>query len=113
MYDYQLEKNEEVLIISDNALLKKGNEFSEVSVVITNKRFIILELPTDLEGFRMGRAINYPIKKEVIFETSIESIISVEFQDNFVKYSLDNTNYFYMKDDKIYKYMLGKLNLDD
>lgn len=113
MYDYKLEKNEEVEIISDASLLKKGDNVSEVSVVITNKRFIILELPTDLEGFRMGRTINYPIKKEVIFESPIESIISVEFQDNLVKYSLDNTNYFYMKDDKIYKYMLGKLNLDD
>lgn len=109
MYDYQLEKNEEVLLTSDNGLLKKGNDFSNVSVVITNKRFIILELPTDLEGFRFGRSINYPIKKEVIFDTPIQSIISVEYQDDFVKYLLDSTNYFYLKDDNIYEYMLRKL----
>lgn len=107
MYDYQLGKNEEVLLTSDNGFLKKGNDVSEVSIVITNKRFIILELPTDLEGFRMGRAINYPIKKEVIFETSTESIISVENQGDFAKYLLDNTNYFYLKDDRIYDYMIN------
>ena len=106
MYDYKLEKNEEVEIISDASLLKKG---AEVSVVITNKRFIILELPTDLEGFRMGRAINYPIKKEVIFETSIESIISVENQGDFAKYLLNSTNYFYLKDEKIYAYIVEYL----
>ncbi|MBO5475139.1 MAG: hypothetical protein J5982_01375 [Bacilli bacterium] len=109
MYDYKLEKNEEVEIISDASLLKKGDNVSEVSVVITNKRFIILELPTDLEGFRMGRAINYPIKKEVIFETSIESIISVENQGDFAKYLLNSTNYFYLKDEKIYAYIVEYL----
>lgn len=109
MYDYQLEKDEEVLIISDDGLLKKGNDISNVSVIITNKRFLILELPIDLEGFRFGRSINYPIKKEVIFDTPIQSIMSIEYQDNFVKYILDSTNFFYLKDDKIYNYMLKEL----
>ena len=33
MYDYQLGKNEEVLLTSDNGFLKKGNDVSEVSIV--------------------------------------------------------------------------------
>lgn len=67
-----------------------------------------MELPTNLEEFRFGRSINYPIKKEVIFETSIDSIIEVSKENDFVKYQLVNTNYFYLSDDDVYDYMLNK-----
>lgn len=109
MYDYKLNEDEEVVIISDESLLKKGELVSSVTTIITNQRFLILELPTDLEGFRFGRSINYPIKKEVIFETTIQSFMEIIKEKEYVKYVLDNSNYFYLKDDKIYNYM-SKIN---
>lgn len=108
MYNYELNKNEEVILLSEKSFLKKENEISNVTTIITNQRFIILELPTNLEEFRVGRSINYPIKKEVIFETSIDSIIEVSKENDFVKYQLVNTNYFYLSDDDVYDYMLNK-----
>lgn len=106
MYDYELSKDEEVAIISDDALLKKGDNFFKVTVIVTNQRFLILELPTDLEEFRFGKVINYPIKKEIIFEVPIENIVEVLKEGKNTKYVLDDTNYFYLNDDKIYDYFL-------
>lgn len=106
MYDYELSKDEEVAIISDDALLKKGYNFFKVTVIVTNQRFLILELPTDLEGFRFGKVINYPIKKEIIFEVPIENVVEVLKEGKNTKYVLDDTNYFYLNDDKIYEYFL-------
>lgn len=110
MYDYELNKNEETILISETSLLKEGNQTTNVTTIITNQRFIILKLPTDLEDFRVGRSINYPIKKEVIFETSIDSIIEATKEENFTKYQLSNTNYFYLSDDEVYNYILKITN---
>jgi hypothetical protein len=108
MYDLELETNETIEITSDHGLLKKGNSNSEVSIVVTDKRFVILELPNDLEGFRFGRCINYPIKKEVILDVLLDDIVDIEHGDEYDKYTLSSTNYFYLKDDEIYNYLSNR-----
>lgn len=105
MYDYELNENEEVILVSEESLLKKDKRATNVTTIITNQRFLIFELPTDLEGFRFGRVIKQPIKKEVIFETSIESIVEIKKEKEYVKYVLDNANYFYINDNRVYNYM--------
>lgn len=105
MYDYSLNKDEEVLLISDNSLLKKGNREVNVTTIITNQRFLILELPEDLESFRFGRSIKQPIKKEVILDIKIQSIVDIIKEKEYQKYVLDSTNYFYLNDELVYNYM--------
>lgn len=109
MYDYSLNENEEVLLISDNSLLKKGKLTAQVTTIITNQRFLILELPKDLEGFRFGRSIKQPIKKEVILDIPIKSVLEIIKEKEYVKYVLESTNYFYLNDELVYEYML-KIN---
>ena len=95
MYNYKLLGNEELIKIYDDILLKTSNDITDVSVVITNMRFIILSMPKDKEMYRVGRMIiDKPIIKEVIFETSINSIIDIEREDDYYKYILSDTNYF-------------------
>lgn len=108
MYDFNLLENENIIIISDEALLKKSNNIKKVSVIITNYRFIILSLPEDLESFRFGRTIMHPIKKEIIFDTPIESIDRVEKGKDFDKYILKDSNYFFLDDNGIYNYINTK-----
>lgn len=68
MYNFDLKENEKIERIFDDILLKINNDIKNVSVIITNIRFIILSIPSDIESFRVGRTINYPNFKEVIFE---------------------------------------------
>lgn len=110
MYDFKLKKNEEIIIISDDALLKRDNDIEEVTVVVTNVRMLILMLPKNIENFRVGRMINSPIMKEIIFETEISNIEKVIIGTDFDQYILKDTNYFYLHDDMIRKYF--KDNID-
>ena len=105
MYNYELKENEKIIKIFDDILLKKGNDNIDVSIIITNIRFIILSIPKDTESFRVGRVINNPNYKEIIFETDINNIIDIEKEDNYYKYILKDTNYFYLNSNKIYNFI--------
>ena len=105
MYNYELKENEKIIKIFDDILLKKGNDNIDVSIIITNMRFIILSIPNDIESFRVGRVINNPNYKEIIFETDINNIIDIEKEDNYYKYILKDTNYFYLNSNKIYNFI--------
>ena len=76
MFDFELLKDENINIISNNALLEYRNEVEQVSVIITNKRFIVFCLPKDIESFRFGRFIdNFRMNKmDIIFETELINI---------------------------------------
>lgn len=101
MYNIKLLDNEQIKEIFDDILLKTGNDNIDVSVIITNMRFIILSIPKDIESFRVGRVINNPNYKEIIYETDINNIIDIKKEDNYYKYILKDTNYFLLNTDKI------------
>lgn len=104
MYNYSLLNNEKIIKIYDDVLLKTGNDILDVSVIITNMRFIILSIPKNKEAYRVGRMIiDKPISKEIIFETDINNIIDIQKEEDYYKYILSDTNYFLLNTDKIYK----------
>ena len=105
MYNIELKNNEQIKEIFDDILLKMGNDNIDVSVIVTNMRFIILSIPKDIESFRVGRVINHPSHKEIIFETDINNIIDIEKEDDYYKYILKDTNYFYLNSNKIYNFI--------
>ena len=106
MYNYSLLNNEELIKIYDDILLKTGNDILDVSVIITNMRFMILSIPKDKEAYRVGRMIiDKPISKEIIFETNINNIIDIKKEEDYYKYILSDTNYFLLNTDEIYKFI--------
>lgn len=105
MYNIKLQDNEQIKEIFDDILLKISNDNIDVSVIITNIRFLILSIPKDTESFRVGRVINNPNYKEIIFETDINNIINIEKEDDYYKYILKDTNYFYLNSNKIYNFL--------
>lgn len=102
MFDFELLKNEKIEIISDEGLLEYRSRVKEVSVVITNQRFLIFSTPKDIESFRDSYKLN---KKEIIFEVKIDDIETIVTGQDFDKYILKDTNYFYLHDDMIRKYL--------
>jgi len=105
MYNYELKSNEKIERIFDDILLKTNKDILNVSLIITNMRFIILSIPKDMESFRVGRMINYQNTKEVIFETNLSNIKNIEKEEDYCKYILQNNNYFYLNSDEIYKFI--------
>jgi len=102
MYDIKLLKDENIIYIVDNAVLKKGDNPYEITVIITNKRIILLDYPPKTlnyeEDMRIGRGLDYLKKKEEIHSINIEDIKSIIEEKKYNKYILKDTNYFYLFD---------------
>lgn len=74
MYDIKLEKNEKIILISDNTIINDKLYTS----VITNKRLLILDYPDQYQNSKeelriLGR-INYIKMKEVILSKQLKDI---------------------------------------
>lgn len=115
MFDLELLKNEKINIISNDAMLEYRDEVEQVTVIITNQRFLIFCLPKDSESFRFGRFIdNFKMNKmDMIFEIKISDIDKIIIGNDFDKYILSDTNYFYLHDDIIRNYLKDNNIVED
>lgn len=104
MYIFDKLENEEIEYISDSALLKVNEQDKNISVILTNQRLLLLDYPSKVNNYEealKSKAVNYIEKKEVILAVNLSDIISIEND----KYTLKDTNYFYLKDEELKKYI--------
>ena len=105
MYEFLKLEKENILLISDDSILLKENVEKNISVIITDRRMLLLDYPEKSnnyeEALRTSRGSEYMLKKEPIFIIELDKIKSVEQDSNYDKYILIDTNYFYLKDDNI------------
>jgi len=77
MYDLNLTKGEEIMLICDDALIKD----KLYSAIITNRKLYILDYPSKLynseEDLRASGRLNLVKKKEVIFSSYIKDIKAI------------------------------------
>lgn len=104
MYEFEKLKDEEILLISDNTILKKEEKEVNISTVVTNKRLLLLDYPSSVnnyeEALRTTRNQEYLKKKEIILEVNLSDIKEI-IEEDYDKYLLSNNNYFYMKDNEV------------
>lgn len=104
MYIFDKLESEEIEYISDSALLKVNEQDKNISVILTNQRLLLLDYPSKVNNYEealKSKAVNYIEKKEVILAVNLNDIISIEND----KYTLKDTNYFYLKDEELKKYI--------
>lgn len=89
MYNFKLQKDEQINLISNESILKIDNEEEIVTTIITNKRLLIFNNPKDIESFRIGRTIDTYKQNvmDLIFETPLTNIKEIIKEKNFDKYS--------------------------
>lgn len=109
MYDFKLEQNEEVKLISDNTIIYFDKESKNYTSIITNKRLLILDYPSGVhnsaEDLRISGRMTYIRKKEVISEIYLNDMISLENEKQFYKIILQNGKYLNINDDEIINYL--------
>ena len=113
MYNITLQKNEEIKLISDNTIVYNKDKELLCSSIITNKRYIILDYPGNInnprEDLRILQKMNYIKQKEVIFEIQLDKIYSIEkYNDSYKIIFLDN-NYIIVEDKEIIDYLNKKI----
>ena len=104
MYNFKKLKGEKIKYISDNATLKKDKDFIDISVVLTDKRLILLDYPSGINNFeevlRISRNVEYNREKEPILIVKLEDIDHIE-NEELDKYILKDGNFFYLQDDEL------------
>lgn len=109
MYDFKLNKNEEVKLISDNAIIYRTKDIINVTCIITNKRLLILDYPSSIhnsaEDLRISGKMTYLRSKEVIGEIDLKDIETITKESNYYKIELKNKKYINLNDNEIIKYL--------
>ncbi len=104
MYNFKKLKGEDIKYISDNSVLKKDKDYINISVVLTNKRLILLDYPSGVNNYeevlRTSRNVEYNREKEPILIVNLTDIDHIE-NEEFEKYVLKDGNYFYLQDDEL------------
>lgn len=109
MYDFDLNKNEKIKLISDDTVIctDKGDE--NVTCIITNQRLLILNYPSGVhnsaEDLRISGKMTYIRKKEIIGEIDLKYIVSVEDGKQFYKINLKNGKYINLNNNEIINYL--------
>ena len=105
MYNFNKLDNEEILLISDDSILKVENVHKEISTIVTNKRLILLDYPEKTNNYeetlRTSRGVDYVLQKEPILCVNLENIKEITKENDFDKYILSSSNYFYLNNEAV------------
>lgn len=105
MFNLKLLDDEEIKLIDNDVLLKTDSDYINVTVIITNKRLLILDYPKGLDALKFGKMINYPEKKEIFFGCNLDDITLIGEENDFHKYMFKDKGYFYLQSDEVRNYL--------
>lgn len=109
MYDFDLNKNEKIKLISDDTVIYTDKGDENVTCIITNQRLLILNYPSvvhnSAEDLRISGKMTYIRKKEIIGEIDLKDIVSVEDAKQFYKINLKNGKYINLNNNEIINYL--------
>lgn len=105
MYNFKKLKDEDIILISDNSILKVDQEEKNISTILTNKRLLLFANPDSSNNYqevlRTSRGMDYIKQKDIILELNLSDISKIIEEDQYDKYLLNDTNYFYLRDKDI------------
>lgn len=105
MYDLDLEKNEEIKIIDDNAKVIVNGKTLGLSIVITNKNIYLLDTPRGFDDIILGNVINPPVTKKVIAKFLVSEVNFKEDTDLGSIYTLEDNKTLEIISDTINDYV--------
>ncbi len=114
MYDFKLNENEKIKLISDNAIIYTTKNKINVTCIITNKRLLILDYPSGVhnsaEDLRISGKMTYIRKKEVIGEIDLKDIENIIKESDYYKIEFNNNEYINLNDNEIIEYLKKEEN---
>ena len=113
MYEFDKLNGEVIKLITDEAFLLMDDKKQNISVIVTNKRLILLDYGKGYnnyeEALRCGLNSNY-IKKKIpiliVNNKDIESIIETKYYD---EYHIGNDNYFNLESKEVKRFYIDKI----
>lgn len=104
MYNFNLNKDEEIIKVFDDVLIRQEGNEKVTTIALTNKRVPFLDYLIENEGLevlRIARGMNYIKYKEVYYQINLNDIESI-IKDKFYKVILKNKNSFEFDKGELY-----------
>ena len=106
MYDLDLEKNEEIKILDDEAqVIIDDKKTLGVSIVVTNKSMYLLDTPRGIDDIVLGNVITPSVNKKVIGKLSLKDITFKNTTDLGSLYALKDNHRLEIISTKINNYL--------
>ena len=106
MYDLDLEENEEIKVLDDEAQVIIDNvKTLGVSIVVTNKNMYLLDTPRGIDDIVLGNVIMNPVNKKVIGKLLLKDINFKNTTDLGSLYTLKDNNSIEIISAKINNYL--------
>ena len=106
MYDLDLEENEEIKILDDEAQVIIDNvKTLGVSIVVTNKNMYLLDTPRGIDDIVLGNIITPSVNKKVVGKLSLEDINFKNTTDLGSLYTLKDNHRIEIISTKINNYL--------
>ena len=106
MYDLDLEENEEIKVLDDEAQVIIDNvKTLGVSIVVTNKNMYLLDTPRGVDDIVLGNVIMNPVNKKVIGKLLLKDINFKNTTDLGSLYTLKDNNSIEIISAKINNYL--------
>lgn len=109
MYNFNFIKDEHLIEVFDEVLIRKDNLEKITSVALTDKRLLFLDYLTNdgLEVLRISKGVNFTRYKEVYYAINLDDIESIK-EEEYYKVILKNNMSFEFNNYKLYE--LLKIN---
>lgn len=104
MYNFNLNKDEEIIKVFDDVLIRQEGNEKVTTIALPNKRVLFLDYLIENEGLevlRIARGMNYIKYKEVYYQINLNDIESI-IKDKFYKVILKNKNSFEFDKGELY-----------
>lgn len=104
MYNFNLNKDKEIIKVFDDVLIRQEGNEKVTTIALTNKRVLFLDYLIENEGLevlRIARGMNYIKYKEVYYQINLNDIESI-IKDKFYKVILKNKNSFEFDKGELY-----------
>ena len=112
MFDFELLKEEEIVLTTDNIVITRNGKNTKYSAVLTNKRLIFFDKLNDsLDSLNISTAIGAVPTLFPQEEIELSTIKSIDFDDDKDKYILKDGNHFYLYDEDIKLEIKNQLNI--
>lgn len=109
MYDFELGKNEKIILINDDVIV--GLENKKYTIIVTNKRLLVLDYSSkfhnSIEDLRAIGRINTVKMKEVICEKKLIDIKNI----NNNQIIFDDDSYIVINDKEIINLLKNERNM--
>ena len=109
MYDFELGKNEKIILINDDVIV--GSENKKYTIIVTNKRLLVLDYSSkfhnSIEDLRAIGRINTVKMKEVICEKKLIDIKNI----NNNQIIFDDDSYIVINDKEIINLLKNERNM--